>query len=31
MLGVMGSGSLTWAVVSVQGPFHGLSVFSPSV
>ena len=26
----MGSGSLTWAVVSVHGPFHGLSAFSPS-
>ena len=30
-LGAAGSGCLTWAVVSVHGPFQGLAAFSPSV
>ena len=30
MNGAAGKGSFTWAVVSVQDPFHGLAAFSPS-
>ena len=29
MVGAAGSGSFTWAVVSVHGPFQGLAAWSP--